>query len=197
LGKVTTFEQGNPTCPLTLPLMAIPIPELQRMITERYQAFLALADSLTDNQFFAPLDSNRWSVAENLQHLYLSTRPVARLLAGPHEVLQQFGKPTHLPRSFEELSADYKQILEQANVKAPTSFSPRSEDVTDREIVTKQFEGAHQGVVEALATWTEEELDAYCIPHPALGLLTVREMVYFTALHSDHHLTLVRERTEL
>ena len=42
-------------------------------------------------------------------------------------------------------------------------------------------------MVEALARWSESDLDAFLCPHPAMGPLTVRVMVMFTALHADHH----------
>lgn len=170
------------------------IPELQQHLNDRSNVFLSVAAPLSNEQFFAPLDGDKWSVAENLQHLFLSARPVARVLAGPREFLAQFGKPSQPSRSYEQLLADYKRTLRETGIKAPASMVGRAEDLTDRSAVTDRFSQAHQGVATALINWTDDELDAYYIPHPALGLLTIREMVYFTILHVDHHLDLTRER---
>ena len=35
--------------------------------------------------------------------------------------------------------------------------------------------------------FSESELDTLILPHPLLGKLTLREMLYFTAYHADHH----------
>lgn len=170
------------------------IPQLRAIIADRTQAFLNLSQPLTDEQFFAPLDGDKWSVAENLQHLYLSTRPVARLMAGQRALLDQFGKPVNPSRPYEQLVADYKRTITDNGIKAPASVSARAEDLTDRSVVETNFAKANQGVIDALNNWTEEELEHYVIPHPALGPLTVREMICFTAYHIQHHLEPTRER---
>lgn len=170
------------------------IAALQQTLTDRAQAFLALASPLSDEQFFAPLDGDKWSVAENLQHLYLSTRPVARLLVAPREFLAQFGKPTQTSRSYEQVVADYRRTVTDNGIKAPATMSARAEDLTDRSAVVNNFAKAHQETADSLANWTDDELESYQAPHPALGMLTIRELIYFTAYHVDHHLEPTRER---
>ncbi|TAE33474.1 MAG: DinB family protein [Cytophagales bacterium] len=169
------------------------INDLQTLLRERAQSFLTFAQPLTDDQFVAPLNGDKWSVAENLQHLYLSARPVARVLAGPREFLAQFGTPAQPSRSYEDVVAVYRQTITANGIKAPATMSARPEDLTDRAALESRFLQAHTGVADALANWTEAELDGYVIPHPALGPLTVREMIYFTAYHVEHHLEPVRK----
>ena len=38
----------------------------------------------------------------------------------------------------------------------------------------------------------EKELDQYMLPHPILGKVTYREMLYFTMYHVNHHYSLVK-----
>lgn len=42
--------------------------------------------------------------------------------------------------------------------------------------------------------WSETALDRYRLPHPLLGKLTVREMLFFTVLHIAHHASKVEAR---
>ena len=35
--------------------------------------------------------------------------------------------------------------------------------------------------------WSEDDLDLYVIPHPLMGKLTFREILYFTIYHVKHH----------
>jgi len=42
--------------------------------------------------------------------------------------------------------------------------------------------------------WTDEKLDNYLAPHPLLGKLTLRELIYFTIYHTEHHLAIIKNR---
>jgi hypothetical protein len=46
----------------------------------------------------------------------------------------------------------------------------------------------------AIDTWGERGLERLRLPHPALGLLTVREMLFFTLYHNLHHVLNVADR---
>ena len=36
-------------------------------------------------------------------------------------------------------------------------------------------------------SFSEKDLDNYILPHPLLGKLTIREMLFFTIYHVQHH----------
>ena len=38
-----------------------------------------------------------------------------------------------------------------------------------------------------MKNFTDAELDLYQLPHPALGNLTIRELLSFTIFHIEHH----------
>ena len=39
--------------------------------------------------------------------------------------------------------------------------------------------------------WSEEQLDEFVLPHPLLGKVTTREMLYFTIHHAGDHQLLI------
>jgi uncharacterized damage-inducible protein DinB len=49
----------------------------------------------------------------------------------------------------------------------------------------------HAASIEALtarvAKWSEANMDYHVLPHPLLGPLSVREMLFFTVYHNTHH----------
>jgi hypothetical protein len=47
-----------------------------------------------------------------------------------------------------------------------------------------------------VVSWSEIDLDRYRLPHPLLGKLTVREMLFFTLQHLAHHASKVEARLE-
>ncbi|GAB3809426.1 DinB family protein [Spirosoma humi] len=164
----------------------------QNQLNTTSQAFISWVDGLTDEQFWANTNG-KWSVAEVIQHLYLSARPVARLLTGPRAILDQWGRPTASSRPYEEIKSAYQNVL-ATGAKAPATMSPRSDDrQVSRSELMERFRAMYQSLVEALKNWSATELDNYCIPHPVLGKLTVREMIYFTSIHTEHHRELLQQ----
>ena len=47
-----------------------------------------------------------------------------------------------------------------------------------------------------LTNFTEGELDNLVLPHPLLGQLTIREMIYFTIYHVEHHTRNIKRNIE-
>ncbi len=65
----------------------------------------------------------------------------------------------------------------------------RVELMAKREDFSQQF-------WKAVASWREEDLDRYVLPHPLLGKLTLREMLCFTLYHNYHHVRNVATRLQ-
>ncbi|GAA4401015.1 hypothetical protein GCM10023187_14770 [Nibrella viscosa] len=162
--------------------------DIQAAIHKAVTDVQATIEPISDSQFFEPLDNGKWSVAETLQHLYLVIRGLNRLLPGPREVFEQWGKAEQPSRSFDVVKHTYQAGSLKPRV-APEQVTPRAADLdTDRQTLTERFVSAHQALATNLDGWSEEELDTYQVPHLVLGKMTVREILYFTILHLYHHL---------
>ena len=158
--------------------------EIQPLLTGNYGAFLSRIRSMPDLQahMAAP---GKWSPAQQAEHLVKSVRPVAMAFAAPKFMLTLiFGKSNRPSRSYDELVTKYKTKLEAGGI-APSSFvpgvprSPRKVYGRLERVVTK--------LSSRINRFSEAELDIMILPHPLLGKLTLREMLYFTAYHADHH----------
>lgn len=151
----------------------------------------------TPEAFLAPL-GDAWSPADNVRNLTKSIRPVAMALKIPRLILRlRFGRPKAASRTYHKLRDDYHQRLAaggQAGRYAPSPL--RAEP--DAEAARTRILGQHAEAVDALATsitrWPDAKLDRCQLPHPLLGMLTVREMLFFTLYHNQHHVNVVRRR---
>jgi hypothetical protein len=146
--------------------------------------------------FFAPI-GEAWSPAENVRHLVKSMRPVVKALRMHPIVLRMmFGKSDHGSVSYDGLVARYRQALSEGGTAG--RFAPSSRIATDlgvwRAQILSEFESVHHQLCSAIERWTEPKLDRLRLPHPLLGKLTVREMLYFTLYHERHHLAGVQRR---
>jgi len=51
----------------------------------------------------------------------------------------------------------------------------------------EQWSKASSELVLVAEKWNESELDGYLLPHPLIGKLTIREMLFFTMYHNLRH----------
>lgn len=128
-----------------------------------------------------------WSPAEHLEHLILSTVPIVGALGKDRDWFGQFGPPAHGEKTYAELKAYYRTVL-ATGLKAPLRFVPEETKVFDKDQQLADWQRLEKGLIRKLELWTEEELDTCTLPHPALGNLTMRQMLQFTTIHTYHHM---------
>jgi hypothetical protein len=166
---------------------------LRAQLDTNRQAMINYVNALSDEQFTAQ-PNGKWSAGETLQHLFLSTRALNRALSSPREFFDQWPRADRPSRSSDEVIAAYHAALAGLTAAAPTSVLPRTEDLENRAEVTERFDSITLALLSTLDNWTEADLDQYQVPHPRLGLLTVREFFQFSAYHILHHLEPMRAR---
>ena len=135
--------------------------------------------------------NGKWTAAQQIEHILRAVRPVSMALRVPKWFLRwRFGKPNRPPRDFEGLVQRYKEKLE-AGGRASGRFVPPAIPAREVGRITASLRSRVGALTRRVDTWTEEELDAFLLPHPLLGKLTVREMLFFTIYHVQHHQALV------
>jgi len=157
----------------------------------------AYLTAMSDARFFAP-QGKAWSPAEHVRHLQQSTAPLALALKLPRWLLGlRFGQSSRPSRSFAEIRGLYLKKLgegAQAGRYAPAPEGPPADPGTRRLAIMSGWTSSIIGLQNAVTRWSEPALDHHLLPHPILGLLTVREMLAFTVYHTAHHLRRVAER---
>jgi hypothetical protein len=147
--------------------------------------------------FVAPI-GEAWSPADNVRHLIKSTKPVGDALRLPRIVPKLlFGRPSGPSRSFAEIRGIYREAL--AGGATAGRFAPSEQPAfTDAAAFQTDVIASWSEVVGKLALTvaglSEAALDASRLPHPVIGKLTVREMLYFTLYHHEHHAATVTRR---
>jgi hypothetical protein len=156
-------------------------------------------ERFTVEQFFLPV-GQAWSPADNVRHLVKSNRPVAVALGVPKPMLAlRFGLTWRASRHYSELVATYHAALAGGLKAGRYTASPvPSERRTDEQ--RRESLGALDetlaALVRLLGRWGERALDRLRLPHPGLGMLTVREMAMFTLYHNTHHALGVARRLD-
>jgi hypothetical protein len=146
--------------------------------------------------FFGKL-GEAWSPAENVRHLAKSIRPVTKALGMPRIALWVlFGWPRRKSVTYDALVERYQGKLAAGGKAGRFAPSPREErDLeTRRAEILAELAEANRALRAAIERWPDAALDRHQLPHPLLGKLTVREMLYFTLYHQLHHIAVVQRR---
>ena len=174
-------------------------PEIARALEEVEREVAAFFGSLSDAEWGHRV-GEAWTPAEQLRHLVTSVNAVARGLTVPKWLLRmRFGRARAASRGYAEVRDAYRRALAGGG-KATGAFVPAREEVAPAQAAGNRAEAlarwARAGgrLRAALEGWSEERLDRVRLPHPLLGLLTVREMLFFTLYHDRHHIEATRSR---
>lgn len=155
---------------------------------QRAQAWFA---AIPAHEFFAR-QGEVWSASDNVDHLVKAIKPVAKAMRLPKAALQtMFGKPGQASRTYEEICSIYRAEIARG-AKASGSFLPNQEtpgeDSENKKAeLLQRLSNVFENLISNAGKWGENELDEYQLPHPLIGKLTVREMLFFTIYHNLRH----------
>ena len=140
----------------------------------------------------------KWSPADHVRHLRKSIAPLVPALAMPRFViLGMFGWRRAGSRAYPVLREIYLRALGNGGQAGRFAPSPRpipADAAQYREEVLAEWQRTSDELLVEVARWPETSLDRCRLPHPLLGKLTVREMLFFTLYHNAHHLNLIASR---
>lgn len=167
-------------------------PELTTTLLTNHREFQNYLAGLSSEQLVVS-HNNKWTAVQQLEHICLSVQPVRLAFILPKFLLRLvFGKANRASKTYDQLIEKYKSKL-QAGGRASGRFVPATS-------TTKKYQQLNSWLTTEVNTlsgkinrFTEAELDTYILPHPLLGKLTLREMIYFTCYHVQHHHELTKQ----
>lgn len=154
-----------------------------------FNQFTEACKNIDETMFFKrPL--NKWSIAENVQHLIISTNTTTLAYRLPKFLVRWIGgTPNRNSRTYEEVKNKYYKKLSEGG-RASGRFVPKPIEVKYGKIrLLDNWNSATIKFINALNTnRSEKDLESYLVKHPLLGRITLRELCYFTIFHTEHHL---------
>jgi len=162
-----------------------------------FTRFSDACNNMDESLLFKKPDA-KWSAAENMQHLIISTNMTALAYRLPKFIVRLVGgKPNRPSRSYEELKDKYYKKLADGG-RASGRFVPKPIALKyGKEKIMHNWQHATTAFILALSkNRTEQDLDNYLAKHPLLGRITLRELCYFTIFHTEHHLQAIHKLSE-
>jgi hypothetical protein len=160
--------------------------QLSEQLQIHYTEFRQLLGNMSEAEYLAA-PAGKWNAGQQLEHLCKSVSPVNLAFSLPGFVLRWlFGKANRPSRSYEALVEKYKSKL-AAGGRASGAFIPKQADWAARAQLLRRLENLVAALSQKAKNADESQLDTLLLPHPLLGKLTLREMLYFTIYHVQHH----------
>jgi hypothetical protein len=167
--------------------------EIVEALNREVNSFNNYISALSKDQFEATPES-KWSAGQNLDHLIKSIKPLQLAYSLPKFILKMmFGKANRPSKTYDELVLKYKAKL-AAGGRASGPFIPPPISFDKKDVLLKKYEGHKKSIIKKIEKQSEGDLDNYILPHPLLGKITLREMLFFTVHHNVHHLELLKKR---
>jgi DinB superfamily len=141
---------------------------------------------------------NKWSAAENIQHLIISTNTTSLAYWLPEFVVRWIGgTPDRASRTYDEVKDKYYKKLKEGG-RASGRFVPKPIEIKygKQKLMDSWNKATAKFIAVLTKNRTEKDLDNYLVKHPLLGRITLRELGYFTIFHTEHHLQSIQKPVE-
>ncbi len=165
-------------------------------IEHAYQNLINCLEGLDEHAFLLAAEG-KWSAGKQLDHMIKSVAPVNMAMGLPNFIpVLLFGKANRPSKSYEELVAKYQSKLAGGG-KAPAKFEPPFIPFEAKTKLIDRLTNLVKALCKKIDRQSEASLDKNILPHPLLGKLTLREMLYFTAYHATHHQASIEQALKL
>ncbi|APG64225.1 hypothetical protein LPB136_02065 [Tenacibaculum todarodis] len=138
----------------------------------------------------------KWTTGQHIEHLVNSIQKLNNALSFPSFILKsKFGTSNREVRTYNEVVKKYQDKLivnqEKArafniNVKTP-SEKKYKQLLSTLEIQNKKLQ-------YKTLKLKDKNLDTLILPHPLMGKMPLREIIMWTAYHTEHHTTILEEK---
>ena len=167
--------------------------EITQKLIRNHDTFIQLLEDLSEKEFTYKLEG-KWSAGQQAEHLVKSIRPLNGALLLPNFALKMIiGKANRPSRTYDELVAKYQSKLHLVSATPPEKYMPDIVKYSGKDKLLKQLKLQVDKLIKRLSSYSEDQLDYLILPHPLIGKITLREMMYFNIYHVEHHQKLISE----
>lgn len=162
------------------------IEEIKAGNASAFADLLEIMKEQDDADFDTPLAEGKWSMRQQAEHICMTAGGTLKSLGYSREKLRErFGEPSGQERDQETIKAAYEKSLGPKGVELPPNFSPAGDNTVSKADLLAKVQQIADGYQVQLSE--QSDLSEYNIPHPLMGLHTLREMTIFNIIHVRHH----------
>lgn len=137
----------------------------------------------------------KWSTGQHILHLAQSSRLLNTALSYPKFLIKyKYGTSNRPSRNYEEVAKRYEQRLSE-NLERAEKFNKGLNEVSikERRRVIDSLQILNKKLQYKTGKLKDKHLDTLLLPHPLMGKMTLREIIMWTAHHTEHHLNILKK----
>ncbi len=156
-------------------------------LNRKYSGFADFVGTMSEDDFTFALNGEKWTAGQQADHLCRSLAPLNKGLKAPEFILKtMFGTADRESAGYDELVDRYREAI-APGVTPPDAFRPDTIPFDKKDELLEELRSQLNVLCGGIEKFDEGKLDHLVLPHPLLGKLTLREMLYFTIYHAEHH----------
>ena len=157
------------------------------------ELFAWLNNQSKENWVNGPKD--KWTTGQHVLHLVNSLQLLNKALSYPRFFLKyKFGICNRETRNYETVANNYEEKL-RANQERARSFNKKLKRplLKDKERLLTKFQIQQKKLQYKIKKISDHNLDTLVLPHPLMGKMTIREIIMWTAYHTEHHTSTLKQ----
>ena len=138
----------------------------------------------------------KWTVGQHMLHLVNSIQLLNKALSFPNFILKyKYGTVNRELRDYNTVAQRYLDKL-NANLERAKKFnsSLKIPSISEKENLINRLKIQNKKLQYKTRKWKDKNLDTLILPHPLMGKMAVREIIMWTAYHTEHHTTTLKEK---
>lgn len=166
------------------------LPSIKAELKFQLDEITAVTTAMQEASFFDRIPG-KWNVADNVEHLITTNNITLLGFLTPKPILNLFFKSTLAPRDAKTLVGQYLTAV-GGGAGSPVLYLPKPLPGKTKSLLLNIWKSSADRLLKTVGQMKEEDLDSLYLPHPILGQLSLREMLFFTVYHNYHHLNTIK-----
>ncbi len=161
---------------------------IANLLEEKHQTLLQWLKN-HDDKLWQSGPKDKWTTGQQALHLLQSIIPVNNALSLPKFILHfKFGKTNREVRDYDSVVKRYLEKLKDAEgFVSPFSKGMKIPPLSDKEYIMNRLQVENKKLQYKTRKLSDKQLDELVLPHPLMGKMPLREIIMWTAYHTEHH----------
>ena len=168
--------------------------EIIKAIESKHQDLIKLLDEMPEQKWESGPDG-KWTTGQHILHLVKTGEMLNSALSYPKFLIRyKFGVSNRPSRSYDEVARRYDEKLSKNEEKVREfNKSLRVPSPDEKQYLLDELIINSKKLQYKTKRIRDKRLDKLLLPHPLMGKMTLREIIMWSAYHTDYHYRILKE----
>ena len=162
--------------------------DIADLLEQKHQELFSWIDNQPDENWEKGPEG-KWTVSQHVLHLVNSLQLLNNALSYPKFILKyKFGTANRDSRDYDTVAKKYKdKLVENQDRARKFNKDLKNPTLKEKDRLLTRFQIQQKKLQYKTLKLSDKNLDKLIVPHPLMGKMTLREIIMWTAYHTEHH----------